>query len=325
MVPSIVALAGLGAMFVAGRPFRARRRQAEHRLGSRVAWAAVTASIDPATSVGRVTLTVRDIAGVGDFYERVVGLREIDAVEGSVVLGAGDTPLVELVEDLAAPPRPPRTTGLFHLAILVPDRAELARSLQRLVETGWPLAGASDHLVSEALYLSDPEGNGIEIYRDRPADEWQRDGDELRMATLPLDLHDLLGAVDGDPAAGAAVPTDTRMGHVHLNVADLEASERFYAGLLGLDVTARGYPGALFLAAGGYHHHIGLNTWRGQGIPAPPPGSLGLRSFDLTLPSQEALDGSLASLRTGGGAVDGADAAALARDPAGNAVRLTIA
>ncbi len=262
----------------------------------------VTASIDPATTVGRVALTVRDLATVRDFYERVVGLRALETGEGRVLLGAGDTPLVELVEDRAAPPRPPRTTGLFHLAILVPDRAELARSLQRLVETRWPLAGASDHLVSEALYLGDPEGNGIEIYRDRPREAWQRDGGELRMATLPLDLNDLLGELDGEPVAGSAVPPGTRMGHVHLNVADLAASERFYAGLLGLDVTARTYPGALFLSAGGYHHHIGLNTWRGEGVPAPPAGSLGLRSFEIVVPSAARDE--------------------LMHDPSGNAVRI---
>jgi catechol 2,3-dioxygenase len=265
----------------------------------------VTGEIDPATHVGRVALTVHDLAGMRDFYERVVGLREIEAGTGSIALGVGDTPLVELIEDLAAPPRPPRTTGLFHLAILVPDRAELARSLQRLIETRWQLAGASDHLVSEALYLSDPEGNGIEIYRDRPSGEWQRDGDELRMATLPLDLNDLLAELAGGPVADTPVPGGTRMGHVHLNVADLDAGERFYAGLLGFDVTARGYPGALFLAAGGYHHHIGLNTWRGEGIPAPPPGSLGLRSFELALPDREAFEEVV--------------------DPDGNIVRLTAA
>jgi len=285
----------------------------------------VTASIDSATSVGRVALTVRNLAGVRDFYERVVGLRAIDVGEEQVSLGAGDTPLVDLVEDLAAPPRPPRTTGLFHLAILVPDRAELGHSLQRLVETRWPLAGASDHLVSEALYLSDPEGNGIEIYRDRRRDEWQRDGDELRMATLPLDLNDLLGELNGEPVAGSAVPAETCMGHVHLNVGDLDVGERFYATLLGLDVTARGYPGALFLSAGGYHHHVGLNTWRGVGIPSPPAGALGLRFYELTLPEPAALDEIVTRLRAGGEEVDSANGAALTRDPAGNAVRLAVA
>jgi catechol 2,3-dioxygenase len=279
-------------------------------------------AIDPATSVGRVALTVRDLDGVRGFYERVVGLSALDAGEGRAVLGAGDTPLVELVEDPVAPPRPPRTTGLFHLAILVPDRAELARSLQRLVDTRWPLAGASDHLVSEALYLGDPEGNGIEIYRDRPPGEWQRDGDELRMATLPLDLNDLLAELDRGDGNDSGVPFDTTIGHVHLNVADLVASERFYADLLGLEVTARGYPGALFVAAGGYHHHVGLNTWRGEGAPAPPPGSLGLRSFELTLPDADALEEVVARLRAAGEAVSTVDGAGAVRDPSGNALRL---
>jgi len=280
------------------------------------------AAIDPGTGIGRVTLTVRDLAGVRDFYERVVGLRVLDASEGRALLGAGDRALVELVEDRVAPPRPPRTTGLFHLAILVPDRAELARALQRLIDARWPLQGASDHLVSEALYLADPEGNGIEIYRDRPSDEWQRDGDELRMATLPLDLDDLLTDLGGtDPL----VPAATIVGHVHLNVADLAASDRFYAGLLGLGVTARGYPGALFVAAGGYHHHIGLNIWRGEGAPPPPRGALGLRAFELALPSAAALEDVVARLREGGADVEEGDRSAAVGDPSENVLRLVVA
>jgi len=277
-------------------------------------------AIDPATGVGRVTLTVRDLAGVRDFYERVVGLHTVEAGEGRALLGAGDHVLVELIEDRDAPPRPPRTTGLFHLAILVPDRAELARSLQRLIDARWPLQGASDHLVSEALYLADPEGNGIEIYRDRPRDEWQHDGDELRMATLPLDVDELLD--DLDDADPGAVRQETIVGHVHLNVADLAAGERFYADLLGLDVTARGYPGALFLSAGGYHHHVGLNIWRGAGAPPPPPGSLGLRSFELAVPDAAAL---VERLRAGGADIDEGDASATVRDPSENVLHLTVA
>lgn len=283
------------------------------------------AAVDPATSTGPVTLTVRDLARVSDFYERVVGLREIAAEEGRARLGAGDRTLVELVEDRAAPPRPPRTTGLFHLAILVPDRAELARSLRRLIEARWPLAGASDHLVSEALYLGDPEGNGIEIYRDRPRDDWRHDGDELQMATLPLDLDDVLAESDGNVGRDRGSSPATTMGHVHLDVSDLAASERFYAGLLGLDVTARGYPGALFLSAGGYHHHIGLNVWRGEGAPPPPAGALGLRSFELTLPSGTALDELVERLRKSDADVTVDDAGADVRDPSGNLVALRAA
>jgi catechol 2,3-dioxygenase len=280
------------------------------------------APIDPRTSVGRVTLTVRDLAAVRGFYERVVGLDTIEQNAGRALLGAGGRVLVELVEDRDAPPRPPRTTGLFHLALLVPDRAELARSLQRLIDARWPLQGASDHLVSEALYLADPEGNGIEIYRDRPRDEWRRDGDELLMATLPLDLNDVMGEIDGGSGADPRVPAGTVMGHVHLNVADIPSSERFYAGLVGLDVTARGYPGALFAAAGGYHHHVGLNVWNGTGIPAPPPGALGLRRFELELPGADALADVVGRLRAGGAEIEEADGAATVADPSGNRLRL---
>jgi catechol 2,3-dioxygenase len=250
----------------------------------------MTAASDSQT-IGRVALTVRDLAAVRDFYERVVGLSVLEAEDGRAVLGAGELSLVELIEDRDAPPRPARTTGLFHLAVLVPDRVELARSLRRLVEARWPLQGASDHLVSEALYLADPEGNGIEIYRDRPREDWRRDGDEIAMATLPLDLNDVLAELALDTGTGdtdLGAPSGTRIGHVHLNVADIPDGERFYSGQLGLDVTARSYPGALFLSAGGYHHHVGLNTWRGEGAPSPPPGALGLRWFELTPPAATA-------------------------------------
>ncbi|MDP9134960.1 MAG: VOC family protein [Actinomycetota bacterium] len=283
------------------------------------------ATIDPRTSVGPVTLTVRDVERMRDFYERVLGLDGLDEGEGRTVLGAGERPLVELVEDRDAPPRPRGATGLFHLALLVPDRAELARSLQRLIETRWPLQGASDHLVSEALYVGDPEGNGIEIYRDRPRDEWQRDGGEMRMATLPLDLDDVLAELGSGEGTPGTLPPGTRMGHVHLNVAELAASEAFYAGLLGLDVTARDYPGALFLSAGGYHHHIGLNTWRGEGAPPPPPDALGLRAYELVVPDISTLEDTLTRLREGGAEVELADSSFAARDPSGNRLRLVVA
>lgn len=281
------------------------------------------ATIDPRTSVGRVTLTVRDLKGMRAFYERVLGLQTLDTDGQRALLGVPDRPLVGLVEDRAAPPRPPYSTGLFHLAILVPDRAELARSLQRTIEVRWPLQGASDHLVSEALYLGDPEGNGIEVYRDRPRSEWLQDGDEIRMATLPLDLDGVLAEL-GSGQLGA-LSTGARMGHVHLNVADLGAGEAFYAGLLGLDVTARGYPGALFLSAGGYHHHVGLNTWRGQGAPPPPPGALGLRHYDLLVPDTAAIQEALERLREGGAEVEHTEGACATRDPSGNPLRLVVA
>ena len=279
-------------------------------------------SIDPGTSIGPVALTVRDLGDTREFYERAVGLRTLGDDGSAATLGGEDgRPLVELVRDPTAPPRPRGTTGLFHLAILVPDRTELARSLRRAIEAGSRLAGASDHLVSEALYLADPEGNGIEIYRDRPRDRWRRDGDELRMATLPLDLRDLIGELDPDAPLGA-LPAGARIGHVHLNVADLDEAERFYSGLLGFDVTAREYPGALFMSAGGYHHHLGVNTWMGEGAAKPPADAVGLRSFAVELPDAAEVERTVERLLARGAEVGRDDGSASVRDPSGNPVVL---
>ena len=232
--------------------------------------------------IGRVRLRVADLERVRAYYERTIGPKALAEDADTVTLGA-DTPLVELVGDPAAPPAPPGSTGLFHLAVLVPDRTELARSIQRVVGSGQRFTGASDHFVSEALYLRDPEGNGIEIYRDRPREEWEYEPDgELRMGTVALDLHDVLREMPQDGDRG--MPDGTIMGHVHLHVSDLGEAEAFYAGRLGLDVTVRGYPGALFLSRGGYHHHIGLNTWQGAGGPPPPAESRGLIDYEMTLP-----------------------------------------
>ena len=227
--------------------------------------------------IGRVRLRVADLERVRSYYERVIGRREVDGALGA------DRGLVELIEDVEAPPAPPGTTGLFHLAILVPDRPSLARAAQRVLVAGERFTGASDHFVSEALYLRDPEGNGIELYRDRPRSEWQYEpSGEVRMGTVALDVDAVMAELpDGDDPG---MPEGTVVGHVHLHVADLAAAEAFYAGELGLDVMVRGYPGALFLSHGGYHHHVGLNTWQGEGAPPPPEGSRGLEEFELVLP-----------------------------------------
>ena len=242
-------------------------------------------TIDPATRMGAVTLTVADLDALAAFYRHTIGLEEQRREGVTVELGAPGSaePLVRLVGDPAAPPRPNRTTGLFHLAVLVPSRAELARALNRVQAAGWRFTGASDHLVSEALYLDDPEGNGIEIYRDRPREEWSRDADgNLRMATLPMDVEGVLGSAEpGD--AGVGMPEGTTIGHVHLQVRSIPEADDFYTGALGFDATVRGYPGALFVSAGGYHHHLGLNTWAGEGAPPPPPGARGLRSYEIVL------------------------------------------
>ena len=281
--------------------------------------------IPPDTSIGMVRLRVADLNGLTAFYERVVGLHAAGSEESGLArLGpAGGEPVIELVGAPDAARAPSFSTGLFHLAILVPDRPELARSLQRLAAAGWRLTGASDHLVSEALYLRDPEGNGIEIYRDRPREEWRRDGDELAMATLPLDLESVLGELDAGERPADGMPSGTTMGHVHLQVADIPPVEGFYNGALGLDVMVRSYPGALFLAAGGYHHHLGLNTWQSQGAPAPPEGALGLDRYELVLPTAEERDSAADRLAEAGADPERRDEGVLATDPSGNRVLLT--
>ncbi len=233
--------------------------------------------------IGRVRLRVADLARVRDYYERTIGLRALEEDGDTVTLGA-DSPLVELVGDPDAQPAPPGSTGLFHLAVLVPSRPELARSIRRVVESGERFSGASDHFVSEALYLRDPEGNGIEIYRDRPRDEWEYEPDgQVRMGTVALDLQDVVAEMPSDDE-DRGMPDGTVMGHVHLHVSDLGEAEAFYVDRLGLEVTVRGYPGALFVSHDGYHHHVGLNTWQGAHGPAPPPGSRGLIDYELFLP-----------------------------------------
>jgi catechol 2,3-dioxygenase len=204
----------------------------------------------------------------------------------------------------------------------VPSRAELARSIHRVTAAGWRFTGAADHLVSEALYLDDPEGNGIEIYRDRDREEWSRDGGELRMATLPLDLE---GVLDGVPAGdtGDGMAPGTCIGHVHLQVASIPEAEAFWVDAVGFDPVVRGYPGVLFVSAGGYHHHLGLNTWAGRGAPAPPPGTRGLRSLTIVLPDGAALQETLERLRAAGIETLDEAGSAVVSDPSGNRAVLT--
>ncbi len=278
-------------------------------------------SLPAATALGAVRLTVADLAPTAVFYEQVIGLRPLRHDGDAVTLGTpGGRPLVELVERADAAPRPARSSGLFHLAVLLPTRADLALALRRIALAQHPLQGASDHLVSEALYLADPEGNGIEVYRDRPRAEWGREADgQIKMATLPLDLDDLIGAL---PDADAGLPDETTIGHVHLQVADLDRAEAFYSGVLGFDVVVRGYPGALFVSAGGYHHHLGLNTWASRGGAPNAPGVRGLDRFVVALPDAAALAEVRARLAAAGAPVAERDGALVTTDPFGNELEL---
>jgi catechol 2,3-dioxygenase len=276
--------------------------------------------------MGPVRLRVGDLDRSGAFYARAIGLRELAREGSEALLGTGDgRVLVELEGDADAPARPPRTTGLFHLAILVPTRADLAVALRRVADAGWSFTGASDHLVSEALYLDDPEGNGIEIYRDRPRDEWRRGADgELEMGTFALDLQGVLAAAsEGTPDEG--MPDGTTMGHVHLQVRDVSDAEAFYDGVLGFQTMVRGYPGALFVAAGGYHHHLGLNTWGTRDAPPPPAGARGLDRFRIDLPTPADLDAVAGRLTDAGHDIAPEADGLRAIDPSGNRLALALA
>ena len=281
-------------------------------------------SIHPDTTVGPVDLAVADLGRAEQFYREVLGFRQLDRADGRLTLTAdGAAPLLTLHEQPGARPKPRRATGLYHFAILTPSRRDLARSLRRLAEMQWPLSGASDHLVSEALYLDDPDGNGIEIYRDRPRDEWPRSGGRIQMATDPLDFDGVIGELEGDDRPWDGLAPGTTIGHVHLHVADLRAAEAFYHGVLGFDIITNYGGSALFVSAGGYHHHLGLNTWAGVGAPPPPPDAAGLRHFAVVLPNADALEQVAARVRDSSLAIEQTGAGLLIRDSSQNGVMLT--
>jgi catechol 2,3-dioxygenase len=240
--------------------------------------------VDDHAHIGSVELRVADLERARRFYTEAIGLEVVS--EEPLALGAGGRPLVVLREADPGTPAPPSTVGLFHLAILHPSRPELARAIHRLAEKGVRLDGASDHEVSEALYLHDPDWNGIELYRDRPKEDWPENPDgSVGMVTLPLDVQALIA--EAEPVDGRPVHPETVMGHVHLRVSDLERSVAFYRDELGMNLRARYGDQAAFLAAGDYHHHVGINTWQSLGGGAPPPGSAGLERFTITSPAEE--------------------------------------
>jgi catechol 2,3-dioxygenase len=276
--------------------------------------------IDPDTRIGAVHLTISDLRRSIRFYETHLGFLVHRRDDRTAWLGAGGPDLLTLSQCETAP-RVRGTTGLYHFAILVPSRAELARSLRRLVATDTIMQGAADHGVSEALYLADEDGIGIEIYRDRPRDQWPVVAGQLRMGADPMDLEALLTEA-GRAESGAGLAADTVIGHVHLHVSRIEEAHAFYVGLLGFELTQRYGPSALFVAAGGYHHHIGLNTWAGVGAPPPPPGAIGLKHFVVALPNGAALAAAAERLRAAGVESQAIEGGLLIHDPAKNAILL---
>jgi len=280
-------------------------------------------TIHPNTNIGRVSLRVADLERSLDFYQRSLGFSLHDRANGRASLGAGGLDLLELVGDPGA--RQVRgTTGLYHFAVLVPSRTELAFSLRNILETRTPVQGFADHLVSEAIYLPDPDGNGIEIYRDRPRDQWPREGGRLRMATDPLDLDGLLSELEGHNGSWSGLQPDTIIGHMHLHVRDVAEAENFYRDVLGFDLVLRYGPSASFLSAGGYHHHIGVNTWAGLGAPAPPPDAVGLYWYEIRIPNRDELDRVAEQARQAGYALEERGEGFYLQDPSGNGVLLRV-
>jgi catechol 2,3-dioxygenase len=278
-----------------------------------------------ATHLGHAQLRVSNLARSLVFYRDLLGFQEIDRQGATAHLSPSpDRPaVITLTEAPGARPKPARTTGLYHVAIRVPDRPNLGRLLRRLAEQSWPLHGVADHLVSEAIYLPDPDGNGLELYIDRPRPTWQWDGGQVVMATDPLDVDDLLAQAGNGVWTGIAPATD--LGHVHLHVADLLQAEAFYCDLLGFSVTQRSYPGALFVSAGGYHHHVGLNIWAGRGAPPAPPDTVGLIAFSVRLPDADAWQAAVNRLRAAHVPLEDETATSiLVRDPSRNGVLLEI-
>ena len=271
--------------------------------------------------VGRVRLQVSDLSQSIPYYTEVLGFAVSARNDRVAVLGTGDgVPLIELYEQKGIRPSPRRgRLGLYHFAILLPDRQALGRFVAHLAEIG-AYAGSADHLVSEALYLSDPDGLGIEVYADRPRAQWKTNGHEIAMATAPLDLRGLVRASAGEPWTG--MPSGTTIGHVHFHVATLRDAEAFYHSALGFDKVVWSYPGALFFSAGGYHHHVGTNTWA-AGAPAATADDARLLEWELRLPTAGDIVSVAANAARAGYEIHEAGDDRLITDPAGITVRLT--
>ncbi|TMJ04307.1 MAG: VOC family protein [Alphaproteobacteria bacterium] len=270
--------------------------------------------------ISAVGLKARDLSRLTDFYAQAIGLDVLERDAKTARLGAGGVPLLELEAAPNAAPDDPRTAGLYHTAFLQPTRADLARWLVHAARNRVALSGASDHLVSEAIYLDDPEGNGIEVYRDRLPEEWRWNGDRIQMATDRLDLDNL--AADAGNTAYAGAPAGLRIGHIHLRVGDLETTRKFYCDAVGLDPTA-GRGGALFMSSGRYHHHVGSNTWHSAGAGRRDDDRAGLSWFAIEAASETERDAALARLKAANVPLGDSPHGPEARDPYGTRVRFS--
>lgn len=282
------------------------------------------ASLHPATHVSTAALRVSDLPASLKFYTGLVGLQILVQEPGAAVLGAGSRPILRLLEVKGAAPQPPGTTGLYHVAILFPDRPALARKIAQIAAVRYPF-GYADHLVSEAFYLSDPDGNGLELYRDRPREEWTWEGGEVQMANAPIDFRSFYGEVNPDDPrlSDPAAPEGTCLGHMHLRIADLATALAFYRDGLGFDLTCR-FPGALFLSAGGYHHHLGMNIWESRGGRPAGENTAGLQEFSIVLPDRAELERLSRQVEAFGAPFEWAGETVLVNDPFQNRIRLVV-
>ncbi len=274
----------------------------------------------PVTYIEEVNLKVKDLDISISFYKSIMGFQVLRKADRTAVLTSdGKRSLVTLEQPDDVISRRGRNSGLYHYAILLPSRAKLSVFLRHLIETKYPF-GASDHYVSEALYLNDPDGNGIEVYRDRPDVEWTWNGKTVEMATEPLDARGILAESD---APWTGLPKDTIMGHMHLHVSNLKEAEDFYTKGLGFDVVAY-YPQAAFLSFGGYHHHLGINTWQGVGAPPTPSNSVGLNWYTIVYPDKAAREKALHQLEQIGAPIRAEKDYYVTNDPSMNQIRLLV-
>ncbi|ARK22830.1 MULTISPECIES: VOC family protein [Sporosarcina] len=274
----------------------------------------------PNIFVGQVNINVTNLNSSLEFYQKVIGFQILEQTDRKAVLTAdGKIGLLTIEQPVDVLPKEKGKTGLFHFALLLPTRADLSVFLRHLSETGFRFA-ASDHLVSEALYITDPDGNGIEVYIDRPAIEWTWSNGEVKMVSDPLDVESLLAVSDMD---WDGLPADTVMGHVHMHVADLQKAEEFYTKGLGFTVVSH-YPQAVFISTGDYHHHIALNTWQGVGASKPRENSVGINWYTLTFPNEEAIAKVIEQLQYLGASYVVEDGLFVIEDPSGNKIQLTV-
>jgi catechol 2,3-dioxygenase len=276
--------------------------------------------ISAQTTIGSVHLTVADLQRSLDFYRQAIGLEMLEQANGRAALGAGGRELLLLVEEEGAKPAD-GYTGLYHFALLLPERADLARWLAHAERDHVPLTGLSDHYVSEAIYLRDPDGHGIEVYCDRSRELWEGQVFQ-RMTTLPLDVEGLLAEAAPGTSGFDGLPAGTVMGHVHLKVSSIPETVGFYRDVLGFELMAQLGPQAAFFSAGGYHHHVGANTWESGGASPPPPGTASLRHATIVLPDVAERDRLLGRVEEAGHRAEETADGPRVRDPSGNALVL---